>query len=118
MKKLTPYLKTLFYGLYFYLLFHIAYFLRFGRINNFVSYLDIFIVAVGGLSVYLLQHFSDKLKKGKRLLFAPFLLAIPFAYAGTLGGGLFGPLGILVFGAIPFVLLLPVGYVIIRRFIK
>ena len=116
--KRNIYLAAAPYGIYMYLLFHLTYWARFGRINTSFSYMDLFIVLVGVLSVWIFIFFSKRLKKRRMWLWAPFILAVPFGYLGSLGGGLIGPLGILIFGLIPFGLLIPIGYWLIKKSYK
>lgn len=105
---------ALIYGLYFYVLFQAVFFVRFGTINTAMSTLDLSIIAVGILSVLLLMFFMRKLGREGKFMLIPFVVAIPFAYVGALGGGLLGHIGILVYGAVPFIAILSIGYIGIR----
>lgn len=118
MKNYFSYPWALLYGLYFYLLFQGMYAWRFGHLNTDVSLLGISIIVVGMVSVFLLLFFMRHLARRKFLLLVPFLLALPFAYVGALGGGLLGVLGILIFGITPFLIALPAGYFVIKRLNK
>ena len=73
------------------------------------------IVLVGVASVLLLIYFARKLERGRGWLFVPFLIALPFAYVGALAGGLLGYVGVVIFGLIPFIITLSIGYWIIKR---
>jgi len=115
MKNYSSYPWAVLYGLYFYLIFHVLFLFRFGRVNTSVNINDMFIVLVGILSVLLLMYFGNKIEKKRKILFIPFVIAVPFSYIGALGGGLLGPVGILLFGIIPFLITLPIGYVFLRR---
>lgn len=109
------YTWSLVYGLYFYLLFQVMFYLRLGRLNLTFESLDIMLWVVGVASVALTVYFAKKLERGRAFLWIPFLLALPFSYVGALGGGLLGAVGIIVFGLVPFVIALPIGYLLIRR---
>ena len=102
------------YGLYLYVLFQILFLMRFGELNMSFSLLDLAIIFVGILSVVLLLYFMRKLTHKRLLMIIPFLIAIPFGYIGALGGGLLGAAGVLVFGLVPFAVLTPLGYAVIR----
>lgn len=104
------------YGLYFYALFQFVFFARFGAFNTNFSVGDFALYAVGVLSVLLCQYFSRKLRARRWLMTVPFVVAMPFAYVWALGGGLFGWFGVVIFGFIPFLIALPLGYWLIRRF--
>ena len=116
--KNTAYLWATVYGAYLYLLFQIMFFARFGRINTQVSVLDLFIWVVGIVSVLILMFFMRKLPTRKALMFVPFVIALPFGYVGTMGGGLIGPLGMLILGTIPFAVILAIGFGVVRLFVK
>ena len=103
------------YGLYFYILFQGMYVWRFGSINTHMSILTLYLVLVGIISVLMLMFFMQRLAHKKALMFVPFLLTLPFAYVGALGGGLLGAIGILFFGLAPFVIALPAGYWLIKK---
>lgn len=116
---LLSYPFSILYGLYFYLLFHIVFVIRFGRINPAVSHLDLGIIVVGVLSSLALLFYVRKLPEGKRLLMLiPFAIAVPLAYLTTLMGGLLGLPGIMIFGVVPFVIALPIGHWMITRFVR
>jgi len=115
MKNYFSYPWAILYGLYFYLIFHVLFLFRFGRFNTDMSVVDLFIVLVGIMSVLLLMYFAKKVGEKKKLLFIPFVIAIPFSYIGALGGGLLGPVGVLVFGMIPFLITLPIGYALLKK---
>jgi len=115
MKNYFSYPWSILYGLYMYVIFHILFLVRFGRINVEVNSSDIFIVLVGIFSVVLLMYFGNKVGDKKKLLLIPFVIAIPFSYMGALGGGLLGPIGMLVFGILPFLITLPIGYVFLKK---
>lgn len=110
------YPRSFVYGLYFYLLFQAMFYLRLGHLNLSFEALDIVLWVVGVASVALAVYFSKKLERGRVLLWIPFLLALPFSYVGALGGGLLGAVGILIFGLVPFIVTLPIGFLIIRHF--
>ena len=109
---------SILYGLYMYLIFQIMFLSRFGSINTTFTSLDIFIIAVGIISVIIAMYFANKLGSGRAWLLVPFLIALPFSYIGILSGGLFGIVGILIGGLLPFAVLLPLGYWLVKKFIK
>ena len=111
------YVWAIAYGLYYYALFQLLFLLRFGTLNFTFTLADLGLWAVGIGSVWMGAYFCNKLRRGKAFLVIPFLVAIPFSVVGTLGGGLLGMLGILLFGLIPFAALLPIGYGITRYFV-
>lgn len=115
MKSYSSYVWALPLGLYFYLLFQVVFLLRFGEFNLEFSYIDLGIWLVGVLSVLIATYFCNKLTSGKWYLLIPFLLALPLAFFGSLGGGLFGLLMLVVFGTLPFAVLLPPSYWLIKR---
>lgn len=97
------------------MLFQIIYFSRFGQFNLEFSSADASLVAVGIISVLFLMYFADKLRSRRGLLFIPFLIALPFAAVGALGGGLLGIAGVLIFGTAPFLIALSIGYWLLKR---
>ena len=114
MKNYFTYPWAILYGFYLYIIFHALFLFRFGRINTSVSVNDLFILLVGILSVVLLMYFGNKIGEKRQLLFIPFVIAVPFSYVGVLGGGLLGPVGMVLFGMIPFLITLPVGYFFLK----
>lgn len=115
MKNYSSYPWAVLYGFYLYLIFQTVFLFRFGRINTDVNILDLFIVLVGVLSVALFMYFGNKVGDKRKWLFIPFVIAVPFSYIGMLGGGLLGPVGILLYGMIPFLITLPIGYVFLKK---
>lgn len=81
------------------------FFARFGRLNAHASPLDylLFFLAGtlgGGLLVYFLNRQSST---GRRwFVLVAFLLASPIALILMVGGGLLGPLGVIIFPLIPW----------------
>jgi len=117
MRLMTNYLSypwALAWGLYYYVLFQIIFLARFGSLNLSFNALDISLIVLGVLSVVLLVYFANKLSARKGLLFIPFVIALPFSVIGALAGGLFGFIGIIAFGIVPFVIALPLGYWLIK----
>ena len=115
MKNYLAYPWAILYGLYFYILFQVAYFIRSGSINSSVRILDLGIVVVGIVSVLIFMYFAKKLGERWNLMFIPFILALPLAYFGALGGGLLGLPGIVIYGLVPFIVLLPLCYWFFKR---
>ena len=116
MGNYTSYPWALLWGFYYYLVFQLIFLVRFGSLNISFSSIDRALPVIGILSVVLLMYFADKLQRGKGLLFIPFLIALPFSVFGALGGGLLGAVGMLIFGLVPFVIALPIGYWLIKKF--
>jgi len=116
MNTFLSYRWALAYGLYFYILFQLVFIVRFGMVNLNVSVADVALYVVGVVSVILCQYFSRKLRSRKWLMAVPFVVALPFSFSGALSGGLFGWLGIVIFGIVPFAVALPLGYWLIKRF--
>ncbi|MDE2078981.1 MAG: hypothetical protein KGI73_01195 [Patescibacteria group bacterium] len=116
MRVLLSYPWALAYGLYFYFLFQVVYLARFGSLNMTMSWGDLALYVVGVGSVLLCQYFSRKLIGWRQWLMAvSFLLALPFAFSGALGGGLLGWFGVVILGLIPFCVALPLSYWLIKR---
>jgi hypothetical protein len=90
----------------------ITYYARFGRWNaeaSFTEYLLFFIAgSLGGLVlIFFLNRQTST--RGRWILIAAFLLASPIALLLMLGGGLLGPLGILIFPQVPWALFTWIG---------
>lgn len=104
-------------GLYFYLLFQVIYLVQFGSFNWRFELGDIGLLAVGLFSVLLTQYYARKLPRLRGLVLIPFLLAAWLSTYMALGGGLLGVWGVVGFGLLPFVIIIPLGYKLIRRFV-
>jgi len=118
MSKLYSYPWAILYGLYFYVLFQIVFFVQFGQFNRNLGLIDLFVVLDGILSVLLLQYLARKLPTRRGFLIIPFLIALPFAYIGALGGGLLGAVGVVVMGMLPFIVFLGIGYWVVKRVVS
>jgi hypothetical protein len=116
MRRFFTYPFSILYGAYFYLIFQLMFVTRFGGINMHFTVLDIFIWLVGVASIAGLMYFMGKLGGRKHLMWIPFVIAVPLGFIGALGGGLLGIFGLLVFGLLPFALILPAGYWLIGRY--
>ena len=85
----------------------ITYVLRFGSWNAespFSDYLLFFMSgALGGFVLFFFLN-NQETRKGRWIVLAAFLLISPVAILVMLGGGLFGPLGILMWPQIPWAL--------------
>jgi len=92
------------------------YVIQFGSLNTEFSLPDFFIVFVGIVSVWMLMYFMRRLPRMRTVMFIPFVVALPFGYIGTLGGGLLGVIGILLGGLVPFAVILSIGYWLIKHF--
>ena len=109
------YAYPLILGLYPYLLFQLIALLGSGKIILFSSYLDLFLVVVGILSVVALFYFLNKFPKSQRTTLISFFAAVPFSLFLMLLGGLLCWLGILIYGLFPFVVALFISYLISRK---
>lgn len=112
----TSYPWALAYGAYFYVLFQLVYLVRFGSFNMDVNVFDMSLYGVGVVSVLILLYFAHKLTRGRGYLLFPFVLAAGASVVTTLGGGLLGFVGAVLFGLIPFAVILPLGYWVITKF--
>ncbi len=118
MKAFLAYPWALLYGLYFYVLFQIVFLIRFGHVNGGVGMGEIALYAVGLGSVLFCQWLTKKHPGHELAMTVAFVLATPFAFFGALLGGLFGALGVFLLGIIPFLVILSLGYVLIRWFTR
>ena len=114
MKSYSQYAWSVLFGLYFYILFQVVFLVRFGQFNIGFSYLDLGLWLVGVFSIMIATYFCQKLAKGKWYLLIPFVIALPFSFFGALGGGLLGLLPLVIFGIIPFAILIPPSYWLIK----
>lgn len=115
MNRYSTYPCAFLYGFYFYLLFQVVHVARFGAPNWHVSINDLALYLVGTISVIFLMHLMRKLTNFHVLMLIPFLVALPFAYAGALGGGLLGFFGAFALGLLPFIVILPIGFTVVKR---
>lgn len=115
--NLLSYRWSFVYGLYFYVVFQIVYWKRFGSLNWSIEWTDLGLLIVGIVSFFMFQYYALKLASKWWLMIAPFLLALPLAVIAALGGGLLGMAGVIFFGLVPFVIFLPLGYWLVKKFI-
>ena len=83
----------------------ITYFLRFGRWNTespFSDYVYFFLSGALGGSILIFFLNRHETSKGRWMVLVAFLLISPLSILVMLGGGLFGPLGILMWPQIPW----------------
>jgi peptidoglycan/LPS O-acetylase OafA/YrhL len=90
----------------------ITFYGRFGRWNidsTFIDYLLFFLA--GALGGWILAYFLNRQTTNTKwwIVLIAFLLASPIAMLFMLGGGLLGPLGVLIFPQIPWALVTWVG---------
>ena len=114
--KYSP-LYAVLLGLLYYPLQQLIFFWRFGRFNTIFSVNDLLLPLVGIFAFLLLFSFLKRTeqKNGRMLLWILFiLLAIPLSLIGSVGGGLLGPLGIVIFGLVPVLIVLAIGKGIAR----
>ena len=98
----------------------LTYFLRFGRWNTESPFSDyVFFFLSGVLSGFILIFFLNRqeTRKGRWIVLAAFLLISPLSILVMLGGGLFGPLGILMWPQIPWALFAWLGS-LLGRFVS
>jgi hypothetical protein len=98
----------------------VTYYVRFGRLNTgspFVDYLFFFLAGSlgGSILVYFLNRHEST--RARWIVLAAFLLASPIALIMMLGGGLLGPLGLLIFPQIPWGIFMGLGS-LLGRFVS
>lgn len=119
MRNQNPYLIAL--GLLYYPLQQLIFYVRFGRFNATFHPMDLLLEVVGVLAFLMLSYTlsTTKQSSARTLLWVLFLLvAVPLSLIGSVGGGLLGPLGIVVFGLVPVLLVLLLAKGVIRVFWK
>ena len=90
----------------------ITYFLRFGNWNTespFADYVFFFLAGVLGGFILIFFLNRQKTRKGRWIVLSAFLLVSPLSILLMLGGGLFGPLGLLIWPQIPWALFTWIG---------
>jgi hypothetical protein len=90
----------------------LTYFLRFGQLNTQASpaeYVLFFLSGSLGGVIFLFFLNRQTHARTRWIVLGVFLLATPFALLMMLGGGLFGPLGILLLPQIPWALIIWMG---------
>ena len=90
----------------------ITYTLRFERLNTESPFADyIFFFLSGTIGGFILIFFLNRqpTRKGRWIVLAAFLLISPLSLLVMLGGGLFGPLGLLIWPQIPWALFTWIG---------
>ncbi len=118
MKTFLAYPWAFLYGLYFYILFQLVFLVRFGHIMTNVSVADLGLYVVGVGSVLFCQYLTRKLEGHEFGMAIAFIIALPFAFVLSFFGGLFGILGVIVAGLIPFAITLSVGYWVLTPSVK
>ena len=113
----TNYLWSPVLALYYYLTFEIVYLKRFGEFNWQFDIYFLGLLIIGFLSVLLVQYYARRLGARSWLILLPFIVALPLSVIASLGGGLLGLFGLIAFGLLPFVIIVPLGYKLIRRLI-
>jgi DMSO reductase anchor subunit len=116
MKKLSVYWALL-VGLLSVVVQVLTYYIRFGKWNEFstaVDYIMFFLAGTlgGSILIYFLNRQTSKTAWWVVMLV--FLLATPVAMFMMLGGGLLGPLGVLIFPQIPWALITWIGALIAK----
>ena len=90
----------------------LTYFLRFGRLNtqaSFAEYILFFLAGSIGGAILIFFLNQQSRARARWMVLAAFLLVSPIAFLMMLGGGLFGPLGILLWPQIPWALFTWIG---------
>lgn len=109
MKRPYPYKYGALLGLLFYPLQQLLFWFRFGRLNTQVGPGDVMFIVVGMLAMLMLFYSVNRTKKksARCLTITLFvILGLPTALIGSLGGGLFGPIGVFLYGLIPVLVVL------------
>jgi RsiW-degrading membrane proteinase PrsW (M82 family) len=86
----------------------ITFYVRFGRMNTDSTFVDYFLFFIAGTvgGLILIYFLNRQTSTGKRwMVVIAFLLATPIAMFMVLGGGLLGPLGVILFPQIPWALM-------------
>lgn len=94
-----------------------SFYLRFGRLNELAIPLDYIIFFLSGtLGGLILIYFLNRqpTSKGWWVVLAAFALVSPAALFMMIGGGLLGPLGVLIFPQIPWALFTWIGSLVAR----
>ena len=115
--SLTNYLWSPVFALYYYLTFQLVHLKRFGEFNWRFDVYFLGLLVIGFLSILLMQYYGRRLGAKSWLILVPFIIALPLSVMASLGGGLLGVFGLLAFGLLPFVIIVPLGYKLIRRLI-
>ena len=98
----------------------VTFYLRFGRWNTeatFVEYLFFFLAGALGGSILIFFLNRQTTARGRWIVLVIFLLVTPVALFLMVGGGLLGPLGILLFPQIPWALFTWLGS-LLGRFVS
>jgi len=85
----------------------ITYYVRFGELNTISPFSDyLFFFLSGALGGSILIFFLNRAASAatRWIVLGAFLIACPIALTMMIGGGLFGPLGVLILPQIPWVL--------------
>jgi DMSO reductase anchor subunit len=100
-------------GLLFPILQALIYYIRFGILNPYAPLIDyiLFFLAgtLGGLILIALLRRSET-KSAKWSVSLAYLLGTPVAFLGSLGGGLFGPVGVILLPTIIWAVFSLIGY--------
>jgi hypothetical protein len=96
----------------------VTFYLRFGRWNTdatFVDYLFFFLAGTLGGSILIFFLNRQTRARGRWIVLIVFLLVTPVALFLMVGGGLLGPLGVLIFPQIPWALFTWLGSLLAGR---
>ena len=105
--KSIPVYWALLVGLLSVLAQMVTYYLRFGRWNMespFEEYVFFFLAGILGGLILIFFLNRQETRKGRWIVLAAFLLISPLSILVMLGGGLFGPLGLLIWPQIPWLI--------------
>lgn len=91
----------------------LIFYLRFGRLNQdsaFTDYASFFLSGALGavLFIYFLRRSEEK--PIRSLVMSGYAISLPLALFAMILGGLFGIIGVVIFGALPSLILVPIGY--------
>jgi hypothetical protein len=113
MEKKMSYWWSLPIGLVYPVVQVLIYLYRFGQLNTLASPLDYLMYFAAGLAGALLLIFflrRSRKRAGRWVIVAAYLLAAPLAVAGMVGGGLLGPVGVILFSFVPWAVFMWIGY--------
>ena len=113
LEKTIPYWWSLPIGFVYPILQVMIYLFRFGKLNTLASPLDYLIYFIAGVTGALLLIFflrRSRKRMGRWVILGTYLLAAPLALAGMVGGGLLGPIGVILFSLVPWALFIWLGY--------
>lgn len=113
LEKKVPYWWSLLIASVYPVLQLLIFLFRFRKLSTLASSLDYLIYYLAGLAGALLLIFllrRSKTSTGRWVILGAYLLATPLALSGMVGGGLLGPLGVILFSFVPWALFMWLAY--------